>query len=390
MVASYSSNLRLTKQGDNDNPNTWGQIVNNQVIELIEDAISGVVEIDVTGSSDVNISSTTVNGGYDEARNMTLELVGTIGADIDLIVPAVDKLYIINAKHTGGDITVKPSGGSSGIVFGPSQAGLVYTNGTVITSLKGLLASNNLSDLDDLSTARTNLGLRQLATLDPGSGLQVVGNQVNVTVSGLTVGDIKMWPVSTPPSSWLNCNGAAISRSTYASLFALIGTTFGTGDGSTTFNLPNFNGRSPIGIGQGSTAEGGGTGSTRTMGQQTGAETHTLASGELASHSHSAGTLAGTAAAHYHTVFSTDGAGRAALTADRAPAYNDVTSVSDQQYTIKQSSAGSDPGASLGRTSTASSSSVTISGTSSSTGGGSAHNNMHPVLGINFVIYSGV
>ena len=47
----------------------------------------------------------------------------------------------------------------------------------------------------------------------------------------------------TVPSGWLLCNGAAVSRTTYASLFSAIGTTWGTGDGSTTFNLPNCNGR---------------------------------------------------------------------------------------------------------------------------------------------------
>ena len=47
----------------------------------------------------------------------------------------------------------------------------------------------------------------------------------------------------TVPKGWLLCNGAAVSRTTYARLYSAIGTTWGTGDGSTTFNLPNTNGR---------------------------------------------------------------------------------------------------------------------------------------------------
>lgn len=54
------------------------------------------------------------------------------------------------------------------------------------------------------------------------------------------VGTVKAFAGSTPPSGWLFCDGSQISRTTYAALFAAIGTTYGAGDGSTTFNLPNI------------------------------------------------------------------------------------------------------------------------------------------------------
>lgn len=56
------------------------------------------------------------------------------------------------------------------------------------------------------------------------------------------IGSVKAWGGSTAPSGWLFCDGSAISRTTYAALFAVIGTTYGTGNGTTTFNLPNFGG----------------------------------------------------------------------------------------------------------------------------------------------------
>ena len=61
--------------------------------------------------------------------------------------------------------------------------------------------------------------------------------------SGAVPGLIAMWPTGSPPTGWLLCDGSAVSRTTYAVLFAIIGTTFGTGDGSTTFNLPNMQGK---------------------------------------------------------------------------------------------------------------------------------------------------
>jgi microcystin-dependent protein len=62
-------------------------------------------------------------------------------------------------------------------------------------------------------------------------------------------GEIKMWPTVTAPTGYLLCAGTAISRTTYATLFAVIGTTFGAGDGTTTFNIPDFRDRMPIGAG---------------------------------------------------------------------------------------------------------------------------------------------
>ena len=69
------------------------------------------------------------------------------------------------------------------------------------------------------------------------------GKSINnsVQVSEM-VGEVAFFARSTPPSGWLKANGAAVSRTTYAALFAAIGTTFGTGDGSTTFNLPDLRG----------------------------------------------------------------------------------------------------------------------------------------------------
>ena len=56
---------------------------------------------------------------------------------------------------------------------------------------------------------------------------------------GAKVGTIELWGGSTAPDGYLLCNGGAVSRSLYADLFAVIGTTYGAGDGSTTFKLPN-------------------------------------------------------------------------------------------------------------------------------------------------------
>src|SRR5215471_18964658 len=61
-------------------------------------------------------------------------------------------------------------------------------------------------------------------------------------------GTIAMFSSSTPPTDWLVCDGTAVSRSTYATLFAVCGTTYGAGNGTTTFNLPDLRQRFPLGL----------------------------------------------------------------------------------------------------------------------------------------------
>lgn len=60
--------------------------------------------------------------------------------------------------------------------------------------------------------------------------------------SSVRAGTIQAWPSTTVPAGWLKCNGATVSRTLYAGLFNVIGTTYGAGDGSTTFGLPDFRG----------------------------------------------------------------------------------------------------------------------------------------------------
>ena len=72
----------------------------------------------------------------------------------------------------------------------------------------------------------------------------ITGNQSGGTASPSNfTGMVAAFAMNTPPTGWLECNGAAVSRTTYAALFAALGTTFGAGDGSTTFNLPDSRGQ---------------------------------------------------------------------------------------------------------------------------------------------------
>lgn len=86
--------------------------------------------------------------------------------------------------------------------------------------------------------------------------------------------------------NWFICSGQAISRTVYATLFNLIGTTYGSGDGSTTFNIPDLRGRVPAGIDNMGGTDAGRLSWTNSLGMASGAETHTLTISEMPNHGH--------------------------------------------------------------------------------------------------------
>lgn len=110
-------------------------------------------------------------------------------------------------------------------------------------------------------------------------------------------GSISVYAASVAPNGWLLCDGSEVSRATYADLFALIGTTYGVGNGTSTFNLPNLKGRVPVGRDAAQVE-------FDVLAETGGAKTHTLTTAEIASHSHTADgdlTAASALTTHSHT-----------------------------------------------------------------------------------------
>ncbi len=111
--------------------------------------------------------------------------------------------------------------------------------------------------------------------------MTTIGTSYNVSPNtaadniGIPIGTMLLWGTSTAPVNYLLCNGAAVSRRTYAPLFAVLGTTWGAGDGSTTFNVPNTAGRVVRGVNGSYTLAGTG-----------GADTVVITANNLPEHRH--------------------------------------------------------------------------------------------------------
>ena len=107
-------------------------------------------------------------------------------------------------------------------------------------------------------------------------------------IEGTATGTILPWSTVTPPSGFLECDGTAASRTTYAALFAVIGTTYGVGDGSTTFNVPNLADNVAVGKSNNKAlASTGGANTVTPTGNVAGSTANaTLSESQLASHTH--------------------------------------------------------------------------------------------------------
>lgn len=130
-------------------------------------------------------------------------------------------------------------GGTSKKVTG-SQLKSFVKDGLTVSDVTDLTATaTELNTLDGITASTAELNFVGGVT----SAIQTQLNGKAAASAGVPSGAIAHFAMNTAPTGWLKANGAAVSRTTYATLFAAIGTTFGVGDGSTTFNLPDLRGR---------------------------------------------------------------------------------------------------------------------------------------------------
>lgn len=229
-------------------------------------------------------------------------------------------------------------------------------------------AIGNSLDRDGTGGMRAALpmGGNPIQNLAPGTNptdAATVGQVSSATFPPGFVGD---FAGSTPPSGWLLCGGQSVSRTEYASLFAVIGTTYGSVNGSS-FTLPDCRGRVAAGRDFDSSGVAARLSSTTmtpnatTLGAVGGTQTHTLTEAQMPAHTHSVTGTTNTTGAHTHTA---QGA----------------------EFNFTGAGGGSNAGVAEVTTSSAGDHSHTLTGSAASTGGGAAHPIVQPTILFNKII----
>jgi len=258
----------------------------------------------------------------------------------------------------GGLIYTYAAGGTTPLVTYTSSSGLIAHPNPIVLDSAGRINEIWIAEGTSykfILKSSTNVLIGSFDNLFPIASLPVSianggtgattadGARINLGLGTFLVptGSVIMWPSNTIPTDWKLCNGVAISRVTYGTLFSLLGTTFGAGDGSTTFNLPDYRNKMPYGA---DAVVVGATGGS--------------ADAIVVSHTHTATV---TDPGHFHGAYTNDGVYGTGV------ATNLMVSTSGTTYNTTTKTTG-----------------ITVA--NASTGASGTNANLPPYLGINFII----
>lgn len=190
MASTFTTNTHVELQGTGDNSGTWGTVLNSAALTII-DNVFGAVQTITLGSVDVTLSTT-------QSQSNAIFLTGTLTASVNVIFPSIGRTYFVKNSTTGA-FTVTLKTASAGVTIQiPQGSSSFYVL--------------NVTDI-----------------FQPTAPSVPIGSVVIAAAAAVYAS-----------TGWLYCNGQAVSRTTYAGLFSIIGTTYGIGNGTTTFNVPDL------------------------------------------------------------------------------------------------------------------------------------------------------
>tara|TARA_R100001530_G_scaffold3872_1_gene5543 strand:- start:53 stop:955 length:903 start_codon:yes stop_codon:yes gene_type:complete len=198
MASTYTTNIRLTKQGDGDNANTWGEILNN-VLSLVDQAVGSYTTISVGATSSVALTEN--QGSADQSRSAMLEIKGTVGGahtSIFVYLPSGSgKTYAIknsvSANTTASDaVILRVAGQTQGVTVPTGGTGFYFTNGTSVATLDSLTTATGD---DRYATLATNQSITGAKTFT--STVTITGGAVMTSTATFTGSVVVSAPFNT-------------------------------------------------------------------------------------------------------------------------------------------------------------------------------------------------
>jgi len=203
MASSFTTRIRLEKQGDGENANTWGTRLNQNVIDMVDEAVAGYESVEVSGQASITLTAN--NGTADQSRNFALRFTGDLAAPCTVVAPNAEKVYFISNETSGGHAIVIKAGSAKTTVNEGSPA-LIATDGTNISKIAAEFESGTRMAFAQAAaptgwTAETcatydNAALRIITAATSGTGGGTAGTNtfnaayntaINVTIAGSTV-----------------------------------------------------------------------------------------------------------------------------------------------------------------------------------------------------------
>ena len=156
MASTYTTRIRLEKQEDGANPNSWGTVLNQNVIDLVDDAIAAYTTVSL---SSVDVTLTNIDGQADQARSAFIELQGALTDNVNVVIPAKSKSYFIRNKTTrsSAETTKIKTLAGAGTAVGFNGNGWFICDGVSVHQSNAVgLGLGTASELD-FGTADANL-----------------------------------------------------------------------------------------------------------------------------------------------------------------------------------------------------------------------------------------
>lgn len=257
--------------------------------DLVNDGEDGTNPY-ITG---IPIASETVLGGIKVGDNLTINSDGVLSAqaggvksyndltDKPVLNTNISESQPVSSNETiSGTISlhkISKTGNYNDLNNLPSLDFIPNSEKGVAGGVATLGNDTKISDNQLPIATTTDLGVIKVGTnltISEDGTLNATGGSGGTVSDTLPIGSVVKWFSTTIPTNWLACNGQAISRTEYAELFAVIGTKYGSGDGSTTFNLPNIKGKTTVGLDIDDT-------DFNELGKTGGKKTHTLTENEI-------------------------------------------------------------------------------------------------------------